>query len=84
MSVKTCENIGEFGLRGNRTRMNHCETGRAGFLGQSDILREKESRSLLLKALSVTNGTCPYKRVRGYSMNHKLSGELLFGDLLNH
>jgi len=43
--------------------LNHQETERAGFLGQSDILRQKEPLFPSAGALSMTNGTRPYKSI---------------------
>ena len=67
-------------LRGDL--LNYQETERAGFLNQSDILREEDLLSLLPRALSAINETCPYKTAYGHDMscpyviNHRLPDHL--------
>jgi hypothetical protein len=50
--------------------MNHQETERVGFFSQLDILREEDPLSLLPKALSVINETCPCKSTHGHDMSY--------------
>jgi hypothetical protein len=57
------------------------ETERAGFLNESDILREEDPLSMLPRASSAINETRPYKSAYGHDMScpyvikHKLSGD---------
>ena len=51
-----------------------CFPERAGFLNESNILREEDPLSMLLRALSAINETRPYKTTN-YIINHTLFGD---------
>ena len=60
---------------------NYQRTKRAGFLNQSDILREENPLFLLPGALSEINETRPYKSAYGHDMSCPyVINLMLFGD----